>query len=84
MPRFYVTHEGPLDLAPLTRSGTYRVWDELQLESIREIHWYESRGAPLGSADKTLSQGQACEQAYTLVRSLNDHDQAADAYRRRK
>ncbi|MGF6768623.1 hypothetical protein P3T18_001093 [Paraburkholderia sp. GAS199] len=65
-------------------SGTYRVWDELQLEPIREIHWYESRGAPLTDADKTLFQGEACEQAYTLVRSLTDHDQAADAYRRRK
>ncbi len=43
MPRFYVTHDGPLDVAPLTRGGTYRVWDELQLEPIREVHWYESR-----------------------------------------
>ncbi len=60
------------------------MWDELQLEPIREVHWYESCGAPLVGADKTLSQGQACEQAYTLVRSLNEHGQSADAYRRRK
>jgi hypothetical protein len=51
---------------------------------IREVHWYEWRGAPLVGADKTLSQGQACAQAYDLVRVLDASDQSADAYRRRK
>lgn len=84
MPRFYVTHDGPTDVAPLTTAGTYRVWDELQVDPIREVHWYESRGVPLVGVDKTLSQDQACEQAYTLVRALNAHSECADAYRRRK
>ncbi|OUL89857.1 hypothetical protein CA603_18155 [Paraburkholderia hospita] len=84
MPRFYVTHDGPFDVAPLTRSGTYRLWDELKIEPIREVHWFELRGAPLVDADRTLSQREACAQTYALERELNSQGESANAYRRRK
>lgn len=54
------------------------------LEPIREIHWFESHGAPLVDAGGTLSELQAREQAYAVMRSFDDPIQAADAYRRRK
>ena len=84
MARFYVTHDGPHDLAPLTRSGSYRVFDELQLEPIREFHWYESRGIALPRPDKTLSEADARKGAYDLVRQINSEIESVDAYRRRK
>jgi hypothetical protein len=84
MARFYVTHDGPHDLAPLTRSGSYRVFDELQLEPIHEFHWYESRGNALPRPDMTLSEADARKEAYDLIRQLNGEIESADAYRRRK
>ncbi|RKF33377.1 hypothetical protein BCY88_09960 [Paraburkholderia fungorum] len=84
MPRYYVTHDGPLGLAPLTRGGTFRVWDEIRAEPIRELHWFESRGAPLLPPDRTLSEAEARKEAYDLTRELNAKIESADAYRRRK
>ncbi len=84
MARHYVTHEGPYDHPPFSRSGCYRVWSEGTLEPIREIHWFETRGAPLVDAGGTLSELQAREQAYSVMRSFDDPIQTADAYRRRK
>lgn len=84
MARYYVTHDGPHEPAPLTRSGSYRVFDELQQELIREIPWFESRGNALPRPDRTLSEKEAREQAYTLMLSLNGKLSSEDAYRRRK
>ncbi len=84
MPRYYVTHDGPFELAPLTRAGTYRVWDEIRAETIRELHWFESRGVPLPRPDRTLSEAEARKEAYDFARELNAKIESADAYRRRK
>jgi hypothetical protein len=84
MARYFVTQDGPHDFPPFARGGSYRVWDELKPEPIREIPWYESRGAPLDDGGKTLSQEQAREYAYSVARALNGQKDSADAYRRRK
>jgi hypothetical protein len=84
MARYYVTHNGPHELAPLTMGGSYRAWDELQVEPIGEWHWYETRGDALPPPDRTLSEKEAREGAYRLVQSLNGVQVSEDAYRRRK
>lgn len=84
MTRYYVTHDGPHDLAPLTRGGSYRVFDELHLEPIREFPWFESRGNALPPPDRTLSEAEAKKAAYDIVHMLNGQISSADAYRRRK
>jgi hypothetical protein len=84
MARHYVTHEGPYDHPPFSRSGCYRVWSDDMPEPIREIHWFESHGVPLVDAGGTRSEVQAREEAYSVVRSFNNAIETADAYRRRK
>ena len=53
-------------------------------EPIREIPWYEYRGAPLDDGGVTASQEQAREQAYSLMHELNERIESAAAYRCRK
>ena len=84
MARYFVTQAGPYDYPPFSRGGIYRVWDEQKSEPLREIHWYESRGAPLVGDDRTLSEAEARGQAYSAVSALNGPGAAADAYRRCK
>lgn len=84
MSRYFVTQDGPHDYPPFSRGGIYRVWDEQKSVPLREIHWYEFRGEPLAGGDKTFSQTEARELAYSVAKTLNGQEEAVAAYRRRK
>ncbi|VWD62390.1 hypothetical protein [Burkholderia contaminans] len=84
MVRYFVKEEGPLNFPPYSRGGSYRVWDGWKKEVIREINWFEQRGAPIDDGSKTLSKREAHEQAVSLTRTLNEQVGAAEAYLRRK
>jgi hypothetical protein len=84
MARYFVTQDDPHEYPPFSRGGSYRVWDELTPEPIREISWYEFRGAPVDDGGITLSQDQARTQAYSIMNSLTGQMESAEAYRRRK
>ncbi|ELW9447699.1 hypothetical protein QZM43_09815 [Burkholderia orbicola] len=84
MARFYVTQKGPYDNGPLSKGGSFIVWDELRTDPLHEFHWYEQTGKKLNRPDWMMTQVEAREKAYAKVRELEQAAASGSDYARRK